>query len=235
MITGYYHRVGRTHVGDDAHAVLRRIYRECSLAPLAALAGDQQAATFGQACFAPGLAKNTYGTGCFLVLNTGAEPTHSKNRLLATIGWSRRTEAGVTRPTYALEGSVFTAGAVVQWLRDGLGVIRRSSDVEALALSVEDSGGVAFVPALTGLGAPHWDPYARGAVLGVTRGALAYERGAARRYRVDFIPLSALLLSPSQRTARSAIPRVLSRQRLCFSHPLYLWVPYVTLLRSAWS
>lgn len=141
--------------------------------PLAALAGDQQAATFGQACFAPGLAKNTYGTGCFLVLNTGAEPTLSENRLLATIGWSRRTEAGVTRPTYALEGSVFTAGAVVQWLRDGLGVIRRSSDVEALALSVEDSGGVAFVPALTGLGAPHWDPYARGAVLGVTRGTTA--------------------------------------------------------------
>lgn len=141
--------------------------------PLAALAGDQQAATFGQACFAPGMAKNTYGTGCFLVLNTGPQPAFSRNRLLATVGWTRRLEQGTQPPTYALEGSVFTAGAVVQWLRDGLGVIRQSSDVEALALSVEDSGGVAFVPALTGLGAPHWDPYARGAVLGVTRGTTA--------------------------------------------------------------
>ncbi len=139
--------------------------------PLAALVGDQQAATFGQACFAPGSVKNTYGTGCFLVLNTGAEPSESGNRLLTTIGWTRDDDPGAA--TYALEGSVFTAGAVVQWLRDGLGVIRRSADVEALALSVPDSGGVAFVPALTGLGAPHWDPYARGTVLGITRGTTA--------------------------------------------------------------
>ncbi|HEX7001384.1 MAG TPA: glycerol kinase GlpK [Trueperaceae bacterium] len=141
--------------------------------PLAALAGDQQAATFGQACFEPGLAKNTYGTGCFLVLNTGGQPSRSGHGLLSTVGWSRSVGEDVGPATYALEGSVFTAGAVVQWLRDGLGVIRRSEDVEALALSVEDSGGVAFVPALTGLGAPHWDPYARGAVLGLTRGTTA--------------------------------------------------------------
>ncbi len=154
--------------------------------PLAALAGDQQAATFGQACFEPGSAKNTYGTGCFLVLNTGGEPTLSANKLLATVGWTRRGGDGTGSPIYALEGSVFTAGAVVQWLRDGLGVIRRSSDVEALALSVEDSGGVAFVPALTGLGAPHWDPYARGAVLGVTRGTTA---GHIARAALDGIAL----------------------------------------------
>ncbi len=141
--------------------------------PVAALAGDQQAATFGQACFAPGLAKNTYGTGCFLVLNTGDSPRTSGSGLLATVGWTRSGGEDPGKATYALEGSVFTAGAAVQWLRDGLGVIRRSSDVEALALSVEDSGGVAFVPALTGLGAPHWDPYARGAIVGITRGTTA--------------------------------------------------------------
>ncbi|HEX7038857.1 MAG TPA: glycerol kinase GlpK [Trueperaceae bacterium] len=163
--------------------------------PLAALAGDQQAATFGQACFAPGQAKSTYGTGCFLVLNTGGEPRESRHRLLATVGWQRanggRAAAGLpgARPagaalrgadaatagpvTYALEGSVFTAGAVVQWLRDGLGVIEGAAEVEGLAASVPDSGGVCFVPALTGLGAPHWDPYARGAIVGVTRGTTA--------------------------------------------------------------
>ena len=138
--------------------------------PLAALAGDQQAATFGQACFAPGQAKNTYGTGCFLVLNTGAVPVASANHLLTTVAW----QLGVgVRPEYALEGSIFTAGAVVQWLRDGLGLIRAAEDVEALAGSVPDSGGVTFVPALTGLGAPHWDPYARGTLLGITRGTTA--------------------------------------------------------------
>ncbi len=141
--------------------------------PLAALAGDQQAATFGQACFAPGQAKNTYGTGCFLVLNTGHEPRASSHRLLATVGWQRAGAGGVGPATYALEGSVFTAGAVVQWLRDGLGVIKDAAEVERLATSVPDSGGVSFVPALTGLGAPHWDPYARGAVLGITRGTTA--------------------------------------------------------------
>ena len=133
---------------------------------LAALAGDQQAATFGQACFAPGQVKNTYGTGCFMVLNTGTEAVASNNRLLTTVGW----RLGEAAPEYALEGSIFTAGAVVQWLRDGLGVIRSAADVEALAASVPDSGGVTFVPALTGLGAPHWDPYARGTLLGISRG-----------------------------------------------------------------
>ncbi len=134
--------------------------------PLAALAGDQQAATFGQACLTPGQAKNTYGTGCFIMFNTGSEPRASSQRLLTTVGWSSPS-LGVA---YALEGSVFAAGAVVQWLRDGLGLISQASEVEALAASVPDSGGVLFVPALTGLGAPYWDPGARGALLGLTRG-----------------------------------------------------------------
>jgi glycerol kinase len=136
--------------------------------PIAGIAGDQQAATFGQACFSPGMAKNTYGTGCFLLLNIGSKPILSENRLLATVGWQIGGET-----TYCLEGAVFVAGAVVQWLRDGLGVIRSSSEIEALAASVPDSGGVYFVPALTGLGAPHWDPYARGTILGITRGTTA--------------------------------------------------------------
>lgn len=132
--------------------------------PIAGLAGDQQAATFGQACFAPGDAKNTYGTGCFLVLNTGPKPIASKHGLLTTIGWKIGGEV-----TYCLEGSVFIAGAVVQWLRDGLGIISSSSEIEALSLSVPDSGGVWFVPAFVGLGAPFWDPDARGMILGITR------------------------------------------------------------------
>lgn len=128
-------------------------------------AGDQQAATFGQACFAPGEAKNTYGTGCFMLLNTGEKPVPSKNNLLTTIGWGLGGKV-----TYCLEGSVFIAGAVVQWLRDGLKVIQRSVDVEQLAATVPDAGGVYLVPAFVGLGAPHWDPYARGAIFGLTRG-----------------------------------------------------------------
>ena len=136
--------------------------------PLAAIVGDQQAATMGQICTTPGLAKITYGTGCFLLLNTGEVPHDSTNRLLTTIAWERD---GVT--TYALEGSVFVGGAVVQWLRDGLGIIRSAGEVEALAASVPDSGDVYLVPALAGLGAPHWDPYARGAILGLTRGTTA--------------------------------------------------------------
>ncbi len=131
-------------------------------------AGDQQAAAFGQACFAPGSAKNTYGTGCFMLLNTGATPVPSQNKLLTTIGWSLGGKV-----TYCLEGSVFIAGAVVQWLRDGLGIIRRSEEVEALAAAVPDSGGVYIVPAFVGLGAPHWNSYARGAILGITRGTTA--------------------------------------------------------------
>ncbi len=136
--------------------------------PLAGCAGDQQAATFGQACFTPGSAKNTYGTGCFLLLNTGQQPAVSKNNLLTTIGWSLGGKV-----TYCLEGSVFVGGAVVQWLRDGLGVIASSAAVEPLAASVPDSGGVYFVPGFVGLGAPYWDPYARGAILGITRGTSA--------------------------------------------------------------
>ncbi len=136
--------------------------------PIAGIGGDQQAATFGQACFAPGMAKNTYGTGCFLLMNTGSRPVVSANRLLTTVAWRRNGAA-----TYALEGSVFIGGAVVQWLRDGLGLIARAEDVEALAASVPDSGGVVFVPAFTGLGAPHWDAYARGTLVGLTRGTSA--------------------------------------------------------------
>jgi len=128
-------------------------------------AGDQQAATFGQACFQPGSAKNTYGTGCFMLMNTGEKAVPSKNNLLTTIGWKIGDEV-----VYCLEGSVFIAGAVVQWLRDGLGIIDDSADVERLAGSVEDSGGVYVVPAFVGLGAPHWNPDARGAIFGITRG-----------------------------------------------------------------
>jgi len=136
--------------------------------PIAGDAGDQQAATFGQACFASGSVKNTYGTGCFMLMNTGCKPIPSKNNLLTTIGWGLGGEV-----TYCLEGSVFIAGAVVQWLRDGLGIIEESADVEKLAATVPDSGGVYFVPALVGLGAPHWDAYARGTILGITRGTTA--------------------------------------------------------------
>ena len=134
--------------------------------PIAGIAGDQQAALFGQACLEPGLAKNTYGTGCFLLLNTGRVAVASKNNLVTTVAWQRN---GVT--DYALEGSVFIGGAVVQWLRDELHLIRSAPEVEALAASVPDNGGVYVVPAFAGLGAPHWDPYARGAIFGLTRGS----------------------------------------------------------------
>jgi glycerol kinase len=136
--------------------------------PIAGCAGDQQAATFGQACFAPGDAKNTYGTGCFMLMNTGEKPVASQNKLLTTIGWGIGDQI-----VYCLEGAVFIAGAVVQWLRDGLGLIQSSADVERLASTVPDSGGVYLVPAFVGLGAPHWDPYARGLIIGVTRGTTA--------------------------------------------------------------
>jgi glycerol kinase len=135
---------------------------------IAGIAGDQQAATFGQACYTPGMAKNTYGTGCFLMMNTGSEAITSKNNLLTTIAW----KIGDDHPVqYALEGSVFVAGAAVQWLRDGLGLIADSSETESLAQSVEDTGGVYLVPAFVGLGAPYWDQYARGAIVGLTRGS----------------------------------------------------------------
>jgi glycerol kinase len=136
--------------------------------PIAGIAGDQQAALFGQRCVAPGMVKNTYGTGCFMLMHTGERPVRSRNQLLTTTAWRING-----KDEYALEGSVFIAGAVVQWLRDGLGIIKSSAEVEALAASVADNGGVYFVPAFAGLGSPHWDPYARGAIVGLTRGANA--------------------------------------------------------------
>jgi glycerol kinase len=166
--------------------------------PLAADAGDQQAATFGQACFTPGMAKNTYGTGCFLLLNTGQEAVQSTSGLLTTIGWQlgaapsptsevrRTSEVGSMDTTYCLEGSVFIAGAAVQWLRDGLGIIRESGDVEPLAASAPNNGGVFMVPAFVGLGAPHWDPYARGTILGITRGATAAHLARATLEAIAF-------------------------------------------------
>lgn len=136
--------------------------------PIAGIAGDQQAALFGQMCTEPGSVKNTYGTGCFLLMNSGTKPIMSSNNLLTTVAW----KIGDT-VNYALEGSIFVAGSVVQWLRDGLGIIRSSAEVEALATSVPDNAGVFFVPALTGMGAPYWDQYAKGTITGLTRGATA--------------------------------------------------------------
>ncbi|CAN5511915.1 glycerol kinase GlpK [soil metagenome] len=136
---------------------------------IAGIAGDQQAAMFGQRCIEPGMVKNTYGTGCFMLMHTGTEPVASENSLVTTVAW----QIGEAPREYALEGSVFIAGAVVQWLRDGLQLIRKAEDIEPLARSVEDNGGIYLVPAFAGLGAPHWDAYARGAVLGITRGTTA--------------------------------------------------------------
>lgn len=139
-----------------------------SKVPIAGIAGDQQAALFGQMCVDPGMVKNTYGTGCFILMNTGEKPVASKNNLVTTIAWQI---GGKT--TYALEGSIFVGGAIVQWLRDGLKVINSSAEVEQLAMQVPDSGDVYFVPALTGLGAPYWDQYARGTIVGISRGTTA--------------------------------------------------------------
>ncbi len=136
--------------------------------PIAGIAGDQQAALFGQLCLQPGMLKHTYGTGGFMMLNTADKPVPSKNNLLTTIGWKIQGKV-----TYALEGSIFIAGAVVQWLRDGLGLIKTSAEVERLAASVPDNGGIYLVPAFAGLGAPHWDPFARGTLVGITRGTTA--------------------------------------------------------------
>jgi len=147
--------------------------------PLTGVAGDQQAALFGQCCFKPGMVKNTYGTGCFMLMNTGGQAKVSRNRLLTTAAWTRGQSA-----TYALEGSVFVGGAVVQWLRDGLGMFQSLAQVEPLAASVPDSDGVYFVPAFTGLGSPHWDPYARGTLIGLTRGTT---RGHIARAALDGI------------------------------------------------
>ncbi len=151
--------------------------------PIAGIAGDQQAALFGQACFRPGMAKNTYGTGCFLLQHTGEKPVTSRHQLLTTIAWRLGADAPLE---YALEGSVFIGGAVVQWLRDGLGLIARSSDVEALAARAPDNGGVYLVPAFSGLGAPHWDPSARGALVGLTRGTTAAHLARAALESIAF-------------------------------------------------
>jgi glycerol kinase len=169
--------------------------------PIAGIAGDQQAATFGQACHRRGMVKNTYGTGCFMLMHAGAAPPQSYNRLLATVGW---TVDGQT--DYLLEGSVFMGGATVGWLRDGLGIIKRSEDVEALALSVPDSGGVMLVPAFTGLGAPHWDPYARGAIVGMTRGTTAAHIARAAVEAIAY--QSAELLAAMQKDADCAVHEV---------------------------
>ena len=133
--------------------------------PISGIAGDQQAALFGQMCTKPGLVKNTYGTGCFLLMNTGNKAVYSENNLLTTVAWKINGET-----TYALEGSVFVGGAAVQWLRDGARVVKTAPGVNSLADTVKDNGGVYFVPALTGLGAPYWDQYARGVIIGITRG-----------------------------------------------------------------
>ena len=149
--------------------------------PIGGAAGDQQAALFGQLCTRSGMVKNTYGTGCFMLMNTGATPITSDHNLLTTVAWKigKRTD-------FALEGSVFIGGAVVQWLRDGLGIIGSSADVEALANQVEDTGGVYLVPAFTGLGAPHWDPYARGTMVGITRGTSAAHIARAALQSIAF-------------------------------------------------
>jgi glycerol kinase len=166
--------------------------------PVAGIAGDQQAALFGQMCTSPGLTKNTYGTGCFMLQNTGTKAPVSRHKLVTTVAWSRNGAA-----EYALEGSVFIGGAVVQWLRDGLGIIRSSSDVEALAMSVPDNGDVYLVPAFAGLGAPHWDQYARGTIVGLTRGATAAHIARAALESIAF--QSADLLDAMQADAGTRV------------------------------
>ncbi|MBE3584312.1 MAG: glycerol kinase GlpK [Limnochordaceae bacterium] len=178
----------------------------CSL-PITGMIGDQQAAFFGQGCLQPGMAKSTYGTGCFVLMNTGGRPMlrpagGSSNGLLATVGWQLGNEPAV----YALEGSVFIGGAAVQWLRDGLGIIRRSQDVEALARTVKDNGGVYFVPALTGLGTPYWDPYARGTIIGITRGTTAGHLARATLEAIAFQVGD--VLSAMEREAALEVPEL---------------------------
>jgi glycerol kinase len=165
--------------------------------PIAGIAGDQQAALFGQVCHGPGLVKNTYGTGCFMLMNTGREAQPSANRLLTTVAW--HTDGRY----YALEGAVFVGGAVVQWLRDGLGFIENSADVEALAASVPDSGGVYLVPAFTGLGSPHWDAYARGTMVGLSRGTTKAHIARAALESIAF--QSAEVLLAMQRDAKQPL------------------------------
>ena len=167
---------------------------------IAGVAGDQQAATFGQACFAPGMAKNTYGTGCFMLMNSGHAPRRSRNRLLCTVGWRIGNKGA---DTFCLEGSVFVGGAVVQWLRDGLGFFASSAEVETLAAQVPDNGGVYLVPAFAGLGSPHWDPLARGLMIGMTRGTTRAHVARAALESIAF--QSAELLSAMQGDAASPL------------------------------
>ena len=156
--------------------------------PVAGIASDQQAALFGQMCIEPGMVKNTYGTGCFMMMNIGKKPIESKSRLLTTIAWRIGNET-----QYALEGSIFIAGAVVQWLRDGLGIIKKSDDVEKLAAKVNDSEGVYFVPAFAGLGAPHWNQHARGTLVGITRGSTSSHIARAALDSIAYQTLEVLL------------------------------------------
>lgn len=194
------------------------------------VAGDQQAATFGQACFAPGMAKNTYGTGCFMLMNTGVAAVASRNRLLTTVGW--QGPAVATHPTaYCLEGSVFMGGATVQWLRDGLQLIRHSNEVEALAASVPDTGDVYLVPAFAGLGAPDWDGFARGTLLGMTRGT---GRAHLARAALEAIALqSADVFAAMQRDSGIALRELRVDGGACANNLLmqmqadYLGVPVV--------
>jgi glycerol kinase len=153
--------------------------------PIAGVAGDQQAALFGQNCFSRGMAKNTFGTGCFMLMNTGLTPVASTHKLLTTLAWQLQP-GQASAPQFAMEGSVFVGGAVVQWLRDGLGIVRSAADVEALAASVPDSGDVYMVPAFAGLGAPHWDQYARGTIAGITRGTSAAHLARAALESIAF-------------------------------------------------
>ena len=169
--------------------------------PIAGIAGDQQSALFGQRCTQPGMTKNTYGTGCFMLQNTGTRAVPSANQLVTTVAWKLGSKT-----EYALEGSVFVGGAVVQWLRDGLGLIRKSEDVEPLAKSVPDNGGVYFVPAFVGLGSPHWDSYARGSIFGLTRGSTA---GHIARAAVESIAYQvADLLDAMRRDAGGSVPEL---------------------------
>ena len=156
--------------------------------PLAGIAGDQQAALFGQMCIEPGMVKNTYGTGCFMMMNIGSHPIESKSKLLTTVAWKIGNDT-----QFALEGSIFIAGAVVQWLRDGLGIIKKSVDVEKLASKVKDSEGVYFVPAFAGLGAPHWNQHARGTLVGITRGSTSAHIARAALESIAYQTMEVLL------------------------------------------
>lgn len=170
---------------SEVYGTTKRIFS--TPVPVAGIAGDQQAALFGQMCTEPGMIKNTYGTGCFLMMNIGTKPTRSNSNLLTTVAWKVRDQT-----QYALEGSIFIAGAAVQWLRDGLGIISSSAEVEKLASSVSDNGGVYFVPAFTGLGAPHWNQHARGTIVGITRGTTAAHIARAALESIAFQTLEVI-------------------------------------------